>query len=222
MPSRASAFLNTLWRTRYKTLTPFFWLGAGTIFINDNFFEPMFITGTSMAPTLSPAYKETGRRDVVLWRKWFSHSEIKRGDVVHFMNPLRPEVFAVKRVIGMEGDVVFLDKRRRPRSNGLEGPEPYYMKAWDAFGGKVKVPEGHLWVEGDNMWESRDSNTYGPISKSLVTARTTAVVWPPSRFGMTPWDGFKSQTKVLKGRVEREWTDGLPVELAEITDPHLR
>ena len=136
------------------------------------------------------------------------------------MVPHKPEAFAVKRVIGLEGDVVVLDGRRRPSVR--EGPEPAAVGAWDAWGGMVKVPEGHVWVEGDSVTESFDSNWYGPVSKSLVTGRAVAVVWPPSRFWTEPWTGFKSRTKVLEGRVEGDWTDGLPVELAEIGEPHLR
>ena len=139
---------------------------------------------------------------------------------MHFMNPLRPEAFAVKRVIALEGDVVVLDGRRRPSVR--EGPEPAAVRAWDAWGGRVKVPAGHVWVEGDNLRESLDSNWYGPISKSLVTGRATAVVWPPRRFWTAPWVGFESRTRVVEGRVGRSWTEGLPVELAEITEPHLR
>ena len=220
MPSRAPALLALLWRTRYYSLTGLFWGTTVPIFMNDNLFEVKYIIGRSMAPTLSPTYQETGRRDAVLWSKWFAPAEIRRGDVVHFMNPLRPEAFAVKRVIALEGDVVVLDKARRPSVR--EGPEPAAVRAWDAWGGKVKVPEGHVWVEGDNLRESLDSNWYGPISKSLVTGRATAVVWPPRRFWTAPWVGFESRTRVVEGRVGRSWTEGLPVELAEITEPHLR
>ena len=133
------------------------------------------------------------------------------------MNPSRPEALCVKRVVGVEGDVVHLDPRRRPRNK--EGPEPSEARAWDEWRGKAKVPEGHVWVEGDNWRESRDSNYYGPISKSLVTGRPVAILLPLSSFWTKPWTGFESRTKVVEGQWVRDWTEGLPVELAEIRDP---
>lgn len=136
------------------------------------------------------------------------------------MNPLKPEALAVKRVIGVEGDIVLLDPKRRPKAK--EGPEPPAARAWDHWCGQAKVPEGHVWVEGDNWRESHDSNYYGPISKSLVTGRAVAVVGPPSRFWMRPWEGFKSRTKVIAGGKTKDWTEGLPIELSEIGEGYVK
>ena len=58
----------------------------------------------------------------------------------------------VKRIIGLEGDVVRTRK-----------PYPYPT---------VKVPPGHVWVEGDNLAHSRDSRFFGPIPMALITGRT--------------------------------------------------
>ena len=123
-------------------------------------------------------------------------------------------------MIGLEGDVVVLDRRRRP--SVTEGPEPVEAQAWDAWEGSARVPQGHVWVEGDNEKASRDSNWYGPISRSLVMGRASAIVWPPSRFWTKPWIGFSGRTKVIEGPVEKDWTDGLPVGFEEIAQPHVR
>ena len=213
-----TAFHALRYRPLYYASIGIFWGTAPLIFLNDNVFEITFVTGESMSPTLSPRYHETGRTDLVFFNKWNATSNIRRGDVVHFMNPMKPEALAVKRVIGVEGDVVVLDKRRRPRPR--EGPEPATARAWDEWRGRAWVPQGHVWVEGDNWRESHDSNYYGPISKSLVTGRAVAVVRPGSRFWTKPWVGFESRTRVVEGRYT-EWTEGLPVELAEIREPHV-
>ncbi len=176
------------------------------------------IEGASMAPTLSSTYSETGQKDMVFWDKWSSISKLQRGDVVQFMNPYKPTHDAVKRVIALEGDTVLLDRRRRPTRK--TGPEPPEAHAWDAWKGKAVVPEGHVWVEGDNVMASRDSNTYGPISKSLIQGRAHAVVWPPSKFWTKPWQESKSQTVIVPSQGVTDWTSGLPVELAEATNPH--
>jgi len=118
-------------------------LGLGTIItLQDLVCEVHHVTGSSMSPSLSPDHHATGRRDHLLVSK--TSSTIQRGDVVSFWNPYRPEEQAVKRVVGTEGDVV--------RAN-----ERYPWRV-------VRVPHGHLWVEGDNGGASRDSNDYGPVS----------------------------------------------------------
>lgn len=58
-------------------------------------------------------------------------------------SPLDPETVAIKRVIALEGDVV---KTRKP----------YPIEI-------VTVPEGQVWVEGDEGFHSIDSNCYGPV-----------------------------------------------------------
>lgn len=46
----------------------------------------------------------------------------------------------------------------------------------------VHIPEGYCWVEGDHTGNSLDSNTFGPVSLGLITAKATLVVWPPARW----------------------------------------
>ncbi|CAN0578941.1 unnamed protein product, partial [Ectocarpus sp. 12 AP-2014] len=33
------------------------------------------------------------------------------------------------------------------------------------------VPQGHVWLEGDNLSNSSDSRTYGPIPLAMVRGR---------------------------------------------------
>jgi hypothetical protein len=49
------------------------------------------------------------------------------------------------------------------------------------------VPPYSLWVEGDNVNNSLDSNNYhGPVSKKLLMGIAEYVVWPPTRMGKLP------------------------------------
>jgi len=145
---------------------------AAVVTASDYVLDVLPVTGDSMAPTLSPDYHETGRRDVLLFDKWMSASRgsvsgdeaghaqrqrIRRGDVVSFWAPHKPERRSVKRVVALEGDTVFLDSRAAgaPLSD-LHRPAP----SQDV----VVVPFGHVWVEGDNAGWSVDSRTFGPVS----------------------------------------------------------
>lgn len=83
-------------------------------------------------------------------------------------SPFHPEVIVVKRIVALAGDVI----QSKP-------PYPESM---------VKIPPGHVWVEGDGPpGSSLDSNTYGPVSMRLLTGKVTHVVYPFSKFGLIDW-----------------------------------
>lgn len=92
-----------------------------------------------------------------------------RGDIVLYSKPHNPEEIAVKRIVGVAGDLV------TPLKGYPGGQEP------------VVVPYNHLWVEGDvgDRKKSVDSNYFGPISKAMVHGRVVAM-WSPwwNVFGM--------------------------------------
>jgi inner membrane protease subunit 2 len=84
-------------------------------------------------------------------------------------SPLDPEKVQIKRVIGLEGDII----HARP-------PYPTQL---------VRVPQGHIWVEGDIKRTDMtvDSNTYGPISKELVSGYVPFIISPWRKFGWVRW-----------------------------------
>lgn len=56
------------------------------------------------------------------------------------------------------------------------------------------VPWNHVWLEGDaeNPRKTLDSNTYGPVSLSLVTGRVWAVLGPRMRW--LDWKDWENET----------------------------
>ncbi|POR31444.1 Mitochondrial inner membrane protease subunit 2 [Tolypocladium paradoxum] len=130
--------------------------------------ELTLVDGPSMYPFMNADRDSTLRRDVVLNYKWAPQEGLERGMIVTLRSPTHPETVAVKRVVALEGDVV----RTKP---------PYPMAT-------VRVPQGHVWVEGDGPpGSSLDSNTYGPVSRRLLTGRVTHIVYPLSKFGAVRW-----------------------------------
>jgi mitochondrial inner membrane protease subunit 2 len=129
------------------------------------------VTGVSMSPTLSPSYHETGSRDYIctikrfIPGKWLEHvrSNLKRGDVVTMWKPHTPEEVSVKRVIGLPGDTIIRDVRRVGKQREQQGKYSKDM-GMSVLPPVVKVPVGHIWVEGDNWRNTRDSNDFGPVS----------------------------------------------------------
>ena len=98
----------------------------------------------------------------------------------------------VKRVIGVGGDrVVCCDKKGRVRVNGTALHEKDYLKPGvqpSAITFDVKVPEGYLWVMGDNRPASADSRLHlgdpggGFVPEEDVVGKVFAVVWPLGHF----------------------------------------
>ncbi|EXA48282.1 mitochondrial inner membrane protease subunit 2 [Fusarium oxysporum f. sp. raphani 54005] len=133
--------------------------------------ELTFVDGASMYPLINDDKDSTLRRDVILNWKWSPQENLERGMVVtlrYKRSPLHPETIAVKRIVALENDVI---KTKAPH------PLP-----------TVRVPQGHVWVEGDGPpGSSLDSNTYGPVSRQLITGRVTHIVFPFRKFGALPW-----------------------------------
>ena len=166
-------------------------------------FETNWVHGESMSPTLSPDYVESGKKDMIFVAKLGAKRQIKRGDVVVFWKPQDPEKSAIKRVVALEGDVVWRDVRRIGgekllQDQGLKTPAE--KQGFASMGPVVKVPVGHIWVEGDNWRRSLDSNDYGAISKNIIIGKGVGILWPLSRWGsipsVNPTDNNFPKTKV--------------------------
>ncbi|KAG4166727.1 hypothetical protein ERO13_A13G151400v2 [Gossypium hirsutum] len=121
------------------------------------------VLGPSMLPTLNI----TG--DVVLVEH-LSHriGKLGSGDLVLVRSPLDPNKTLTKRIVAMEGDKVTfsLDPTRSFSSRSLV------------------VPKGHVWIQGDNLYVSRDSRHFGPLPYGLIEGKVFMRVWPPSSFGL--------------------------------------
>nr|XP_058929519.1 mitochondrial inner membrane protease subunit 2 isoform X2 [Kogia breviceps] len=141
------------------------------------------VEGASMQPSLNPGGSQSS--DVVLLNHWkVRNFEVQRGDIVSLVgilavdsvkdwgwntrfllcdlgSPKNPEQKIIKRVIALEGDIV-----------KTMGHKNRY----------VKVPRGHIWVEGDHHGHSFDSNSFGPVSLGLLHGHATHILWPPERW----------------------------------------
>ncbi|WP_353684892.1 signal peptidase I [Thermodesulfovibrio sp. 3907-1M] len=110
----------------------------------------------------------------------------KRGDIIVFKYPEDPSRDFIKRVIGIEGDVVEI-KNKKVFVNGVELKEPYarYTDSYihpreldprDNFG-PLKVPKGKLFVMGDNRDQSYDSRFWGFVDMKDVKGKALIIYW---------------------------------------------
>eukprot|EP00041_Stephanoeca_diplocostata_P015467 m.295619 g.295619 ORF g.295619 m.295619 type:complete len:338 (+) comp20042_c1_seq3:318-1331(+) len=122
--------------------------------------EITLCVGPSMMPTLNTS------GDVILTESVARRlGTLKRGDVVVATSPRDAQTSICKRIIAMEGDRVCVNP--------------------DSMGRKVfrTVPTGSVWLQGDNLSNSTDSRTYGPVPLALVKSRAILRVWPLDQIG---------------------------------------
>jgi signal peptidase I len=116
--------------------------------------------------------------------------DVHRGDVVVFERPpgeTEKIKDLIKRVVAVEGDTLTLQDGK-VLVNGKAVDEPYVPEGAEtvnicAFTGTVKVPDGHVFVMGDNRENSKDSRCFGPIDEDLIVGRAFIRVWPLSALG---------------------------------------
>lgn len=136
-------------------------------------FDVVLVEGSSMHPTL-----ESGDRLIVLKLGYrFKHPE--HGDIVVFKNPDDPHVNYIKRVIGVEGDTVEI-KDGKVYVNGTALVEPYIAETTLGEYPRTVVPEGTIFVMGDNRNFSRDSRNshVGFIPLENVIGKAKIRIWP--------------------------------------------
>jgi len=89
----------------------------------------------------------------------------------------------IKRVIGLPGDVVE-GRNGQVLVNDRVLVEPYLDEGITTGDFEaVEIPEGCVWVMGDNRGDSRDSRSFGPIDEDEIVGRAFVRVWPLTNLG---------------------------------------
>jgi signal peptidase I len=161
-------------------------------------FQAFYIPSGSMQPTLEPGDRvlvnkipyylhDPERGDIIVFEDPNPGREPDRGIVGGFLNwltqglgftPPDHEDF-IKRVIGVPGDVI-RGKDGKVLVNGKPIDEPYLTQKTDEFG-PFEVPQGKLFVMGDNRRASNDSRFgLGFVPIDRVIGKAFVIIWPPS------------------------------------------
>ena len=169
-----------------------------TLLIGDHILVSKFSYGTHI-PNEIPFLNIKLFDDIVLF------SEIpQRGDIIVFKFPKDEKRDFIKRVIGLPGD--FLEVRRQkvyindklyedtharhtdPASNDSFVPR-------DDFG-PVLVPEGYVFVMGDNRENSQDSRYWGFLNIKKIRGKALMIYWSWDR--IDNWVRFERFGKILE------------------------
>jgi signal peptidase I len=86
----------------------------------------------------------------------------------------------IKRVVAVGGDEIE-GHSGKVFVNGEEIDEPYLADETQTGDfGSLKIPEGMIFVMGDNRANSDDSRNFGPVPADAVVGRAFVLIWPPS------------------------------------------
>lgn len=132
------------------------------------------VNGPSMQPTL-----QTGEK-IFVTRYSYYLGEIERGDIIvcKYPSEMYPDNY-VKRVIALGGERVRVQDGK-VYINDVPLPEDYIYSAPREDMAEVTVPDGSVFVMGDNRNNSTDSRKsyIGPISKKLIIGKARCIIYP--------------------------------------------
>ena len=150
---------------------------ALAMFIRTFIVELYVVDGPSMRPTL-----ESEQRLVVNKFIYRFHPP-EKGDVLVFQYPRDPSRDFIKRVIAVPGDTIEI-REGRVLVNDQLLTEDYILEKTRSEYPKATVPEGHIFVMGDNRNNSEDSRfaDVGFVPYDLIKGKAMLVFWPISAY----------------------------------------
>jgi len=141
--------------------------------------QPVKVEGTSMQPRLE------NEERIFVNKFIYSFEPIERGDIVVFWFPDDPDKSFIKRVIGLPGEKVRVE-RDQVFINGRPIDEPYLAPERNDGGRNVSetmVKDHYYYVMGDNRDASNDSRAWGLVPKKYIYGKAMFRYWPLSRIG---------------------------------------
>ena len=172
----------------------------------------------------------------LMWRWLLPYHPIQRQDIIVFRYPVNPKQHFVKRVVAVPGDRVRLINKH-VYVNGVRQDDDYATFNWEQhdkfrdnfpdgglYGDKISarwfaqaqklledneliVPQGSLFVLGDNRDDSYDSRYWGFVPAENVVGRPWLIYWsmdrnPPVLAGELPSDRLSSLAHNVANLVE--------------------
>src|SRR5437868_4463224 len=144
-------------------------------------YQPVEVEGTSMLPGLEDQERIFINKFVYRWEP------VSRGDIIVFHSPRDASKSYIKRVIGLGGDHVVIDKGR-VYVNGHFIDEPYVPAQYVDRRScpEVVVPQDSFFVLGDHRSMSSDSRDFGTVDRSYLTGKAVLIYWPVAKWGLLP------------------------------------
>jgi signal peptidase I len=169
-----------------------------TLLIGDHILVSKFPYGTHI-PNEIPFLNIKLFDDIILFPK-----APVRGDIIVFKFPKDETRDFIKRVIGLPGDLLEV-RRQKVYINGkpyedfharhTESPEDSPLVPRDDFG-PILVPDGHVFVMGDNRENSQDSRYWGYLDIKKIRGKALMIYWSWDQ--IKTWVRFERFGKILE------------------------
>lgn len=171
------------------------------------------VDGFSMMPSLHDremllvnrnAYAHFDAWALVDWLPLVEHAEAsevhpfsppQRGDIIVFHPPVEnPEEPYIKRIVGLPGETVEI-RDDGVYIDGTRLDEPYLGNEETSCDGQpwcgpLVVPDGSVYVLGDNRDNSTDSANFGPVAIDRIIGKVWLTYWPLEQFGIAPHNDY--------------------------------
>jgi signal peptidase I len=148
--------------------------------------QPFIVSGQSMDPTFSSG--EYLIVDEISYR----FEDPERGDVIVLKYPRDPRKFFIKRIIGLPGETVKVERGAvsvTTEANPIPQPlsEPYVVfDKNEEF--ELTLTEEEYFVMGDNRAASLDSRAWGALPRDLIVGRALLRLFPITHAAVNPGD----------------------------------
>ena len=148
--------------------------------------QPFYVKGASMEPNFYD------HEYLIVDEISYRFNAPSRGDIVVFRYPRNPQEYFIKRIIGLPGEKVQIKDGKvylitDANPDGKQIDEPYLAEGTNTYSISediITLGDNEYFVLGDNRNSSKDSRSFGPVSRSFVTGKVLLRGWPFNRINI--------------------------------------
>ena len=140
------------------------------------------VSGSSMEPKLS------NNDNLIVDKITYRFKDPERYDIIVFPFEYEDNTYYIKRIIGLPGETVYIDKEGNIYIDGEVLEEAYGREVIREPGRAyepIKLGDDEYFVMGDNRNNSTDSRdpSVGNVKKNRIIGRAWLRIWPFNKFG---------------------------------------
>ncbi|MDE2021595.1 MAG: signal peptidase I [Patescibacteria group bacterium] len=146
--------------------------------------SPFVVDGSSMHPTFE------NLDYLIVDELVYDLHTPTRGDVIVFRYPGNPSIFYIKRIIGLPGETVAINRGvvtiTTNDGKKISLAEPYVVAEDATYTNSVSLGADEYFVMGDNRPNSSDSRVWGPLPRKNIIGRVDFRLLPIAKIGFFP------------------------------------